>query len=105
MQKELSKAPADVLAVYKILTADAFAVADDTVVYFSDVLAVADTIASLEREERLYSKGRVADIFALKARDGWQENDSPNTQNNTLVINSNSADEALKLLGYTKQDN
>lgn len=41
-----------------------------------------------QTEERLYSKGRVGDIFALKAVHGWQEEPSPQTVNQTLVIAS-----------------
>lgn len=39
-----------------------------------------------QTEERLYMKGRVGDIFALKAVHGWQEEQSPQTVNQTLVI-------------------
>lgn len=41
-----------------------------------------------QTEERLYSKGRVGDIFALKAVHGWQEEPNPQTVNQTLVIAS-----------------
>ena len=39
-----------------------------------------------QTEERLYSKGRVGDIFSLKAVHGWQEDQAPQTVNQTLVI-------------------
>ena len=38
-------------------------------------------------EERLYEKGRVGDIFALKSKHGWNDSgDTPHTVNQTLVI-------------------
>lgn len=92
----------DVRALYEWMVSDSVEVDGKRFVYFSDVLEKANRLLSIEREERLYEKGRVADIFALKAQDGWQENDSPQTLNQTLVINGNGADEALKLLGYSK---
>lgn len=53
-----------------------------------------------QTEERLYSKGRVGDIFALKAVHGWQEEPSPQTVNQTLVIASpEQARDAIKALG------
>lgn len=51
-----------------------------------------------ETETRLYEKGRVGDIFSLKAKHGWQEEQKV-TNNNTLVIASETdARKALKLL-------
>lgn len=41
-----------------------------------------------QTEERLYLKGRVGDIFALKAQHGWKEDEAPHTVNQTLVIAS-----------------
>lgn len=62
-------------------------------------------IASAEREKRLYKRGSVADIFALKAVDGWQDDTNKGVTNQTLVItNGESAEAALKLLGYTKSE-
>ena len=52
-----------------------------------------------QTEERLYSKGRVGDIFALKAVHGWEEEQSPHTVNQTLVIaTEEQAREAIKML-------
>lgn len=39
-----------------------------------------------QTEARLYKSGKVGDIFALKAVHGWQEEQSPKTLNQTLVI-------------------
>lgn len=41
-----------------------------------------------ETERRLYEKGRVGDIFTLKAQHGWQEEEKQTVNNNTLVIAS-----------------
>lgn len=52
-----------------------------------------------QTEERLYSKGRVGDIFALKAVHDWKEEASPQTVNQTLVLASpEQAREAINLL-------
>ena len=52
-----------------------------------------------QTEERLYLKGRVGDIFALKAVHGWQEESAPQTVNNTLVLATpEQAREAINLL-------
>ena len=52
-----------------------------------------------QTEERLYSKGRVGDIFSLKAVHGWQEDNTPQTVNQTLVIASpEEAERAIKML-------
>lgn len=52
-----------------------------------------------QTEERLYSKGRVGEIFALKAVHGWREEPSPQTVNQTLVIASpEQARDAIKAL-------
>lgn len=75
------------------------------VIMLSDVVAHYNEIASAEREKRLYKRGSVADIFALKAVDGWQDDSGKATTNNTLVITGGeSAEAALKLLGYTKSE-
>lgn len=50
-------------------------------------------------EIRLYKQGRVADIFTMKSQHGWQDNDSPQTVNQTLVIASKEeARRAINLL-------
>lgn len=52
-----------------------------------------------QTEERLYSKGRVGDIFSLKAVHGWKEDTAPQTVNQTLVIASEEqARQAINLL-------
>lgn len=52
-----------------------------------------------QAEERLYTKGRVGDIFALKAKHKWQEEENPKTVNQTLVIASEEqARKAIDLL-------
>lgn len=74
-------------------------------VLLSEVVAHYNEIATAERETRLYKRGSVADIFALKAQDGWQDDSGKATTNNTLVITGGeSAEAALKLLGYTKSE-
>lgn len=72
-------------------------------VWLSTVLDNCEEIFSAERERRLYKRGSVADIFAMKAQDGWQDDGGKSTTNNTLVITGGeSAEAALKMLGYTK---
>lgn len=74
-------------------------------VLLSDVVAHYNEIATAEREKRLYKRGSVADIFALKAQDGWQDDSNKGVTNQTLVITGGeSAEAALKLLGYTKSE-
>lgn len=74
-------------------------------VLLSSVVQHYNEIASAEREKRLYKRGSVADIFALKAVDGWQDDSGKSTTNNTLVITGGeSAEAALELLGYTKSE-
>lgn len=53
---------------------------------YSEALQKAMLAIEEQTEERLYSKGRVGDIFSLKAVHGWQEEQSPQTVNQTLVI-------------------
>lgn len=74
-------------------------------ILFSDVVSHYNEIATAEREKRLYKRGSVADIFALKAQDGWQDDTNKGVTNQTLVITGGeSAEAALKLLGYTKSE-
>jgi hypothetical protein len=66
---------------------------------WSDVLQKALLVKEARDERRLLKKGRVADIFNLKALHGWQEENSPQTVNQTLVIASpEQAREAINLL-------
>lgn len=75
------------------------------IVMLSEVVEHYNEIASAEREQRLYKRGSVADIFALKAVDGWQDDTNKGVTNQTLVIaGGDSAEAALKLLGYTKSE-
>lgn len=75
------------------------------IIYLSNVVHNYWEIASAEREQRLYKRGSVADIFALKAVDGWQDDTNKGVTNQTLVITGGeSAEAALKLLGYTKSE-
>lgn len=64
----------------------------------SEIIRRALLMQEEETETRLYEKGRVGDIFSLKAKHGWQEEQKV-TNNNTLVIASETdARKALKLL-------
>ena len=66
---------------------------------YSLIIQKALLMIAEQTEERLYSNGRVGDIFALKAQHGWQEEQSPQTVNQTLVIaTEEQAREAIKLL-------
>lgn len=53
---------------------------------YAEALQKAMLAVEEQTEERLYSKGRVGDIFSLKAVHGWREEQSPQTVNQTLVI-------------------
>lgn len=53
---------------------------------YGEALQKAMLAVEEQTEERLYSKGRVGDIFSLKAVHGWQEDQAPQTVNQTLVI-------------------
>lgn len=65
----------------------------------SMVLQKAMLAIEAQTEERLYAKGRVGDIFSLKAIHGWKEDASPSTVNQTLVIASEEqARKAIDLL-------
>ena len=59
---------------------------DIALITYSQALQKARLAVQEQTEERLYMKGRVGDIFALKAVHGWQEEQSPQTVNQTLVI-------------------
>lgn len=67
---------------------------------YSSVIQKAILLKETADERRLLKKGRVADIFNMKALHGWQEETSPHTVNQTLVLASpEQAREAIKLLG------
>lgn len=72
----------------------------------SEILQRALLLQQEETETRLYEKGRVGDIFSLKAQHGWQEEEKQQITNNTLVIASESdSQRALqRLLGNTSTD-
>lgn len=66
---------------------------------FSEGLQKAMLAVEEQTEERLYSKGRVGDIFSLKAVHGWQEDSQPSQVTNNLVIASpEQAKKAIDLL-------
>lgn len=72
---------------------------DILLIAFSQIFQKALLLIAEQTEERLYQKGRVGDIFALKAQHGWQEEQSPQTVNQTLVIaTEEQAREAIKML-------
>jgi len=54
----------------------------------SEVIERAMLLQAEETETRLYEKGRVGDIFTMKAQHGWQEEEKHQVTNNTLVIAS-----------------
>lgn len=66
----------------------------------SEIIEKAILLKEEETETRLYEKGRVGDIFALKAKHGWvEEEKAPHTLNQTLVIASETdARKALEML-------
>lgn len=66
---------------------------------FSELIEKTDLILEQAAEERLYSKSRVGDIFTLKSLHGWQDDNTPHTVNQTLVLASpEQAREAIRLL-------
>ena len=73
---------------------------DVLLIPFSEIIEKALLMHENETETRLYEKGRVGDIFSLKAQHNWQEEDKkPHTVNQTLVIaDSEQARKAIELL-------
>lgn len=66
---------------------------------FSEVIEKILLMHEDETETRLYEKGRVGDIFALRSQHHWQEEQSPQTVNQTLVIASEEqARKAIEML-------
>ena len=67
---------------------------------WSEMLQKAMLTIEEEAELRLYEKSRVGDIFSLKSLHGWRDDggNSPQTVNNTLVISTEDAREAIRLL-------
>ena len=65
---------------------------------YSEALQKAMLAIEEQTEERLYSKGRVGDIFSLKAVHGWQEERTPQTVNQTLIIGESDARKAIEAL-------
>lgn len=66
---------------------------------YSEILQKALLMKEAEDERRLLKKGRVADIFNMKALHNWQEETSPHTVNQTLVLASpEQARDAIKML-------
>ena len=72
---------------------------DILLIPYSSVMQKAILMKEAADERRLLKKGRVADIFNMKALHNWQEETSPHTVNQTLVIASpEQAQDAIKLL-------
>lgn len=67
---------------------------------YSSLIQKAHLMIAEQTEERLYLKGRVGDIFALKAQHGWQEDEQQaRTVNQTLIIaDENQARKAIEML-------
>lgn len=67
---------------------------------YSSLIQKAHLLIAEQTEERLYLKGRVGDIFALKAQHGWQEDEQQaRTVNQTLIIaDENQARKAIEML-------
>ena len=66
---------------------------------WSEMLQKAMLSIEEQTEERLYEKGRVGDIFALKSVHNWKEDATPQTVNQTLVIaTEEQARKAIELL-------
>lgn len=66
---------------------------------FGDLVEKGELLLEAETEKRLYKSGKVGDIFALKSLHGWQEETSPQTVNQTLVIaTEEQARKAIELL-------
>lgn len=73
--------------------------AEILLISYSEALQKAMLAVEEQTEERLYSKGRVGDIFSLKAVHGWQEDSQPQSVTNNLVIASpEQAKRAIDLL-------
>lgn len=71
---------------------------DVMLIRWSEILQKAMLSIEEQTEERLYSKGRVGDIFSLKAVHGWQEDQTPHTVNQTLIIGESDARKAIEAL-------
>lgn len=67
---------------------------------YSEVIEKIYLMLQEQIETRLYEKGRVGDIFALKSKYGWSDSgEKPQTVNQTLVIaTEEQAREAIRLL-------
>ena len=73
---------------------------DVLLITWSEMLQKAMLAIEEQTEERLYEKGRVGDIFSLKAIHGWQEDNGPQTVHNhqTLIIGESDARKAIEAL-------
>lgn len=71
---------------------------DVMLITWAELLQKAMLSIEEQTEERLYSKGRVGDIFSLKAVHGWQEEQTPHTVNQTLIIGESDARKAIEAL-------
>ena len=65
-------------------------------IHFSRIVEKARTIVKEQAEQRLYIKGRVADIFTMKAQHGWQEENV--TTHRLEIATSEEARQALEEL-------
>lgn len=66
---------------------------------FAELIEKGELLLEAQTEARLYKSGKVGDIFALKSLHGWQEEQSPQTVNQTLVIaTEEQARKAIELL-------
>ena len=75
---------------------------DDKDLLPSEVVGRARQLVSMEREERLMSKGRVGDLYTMKAREGKEWREDEHKQDKVVIVGNNNALEALKQLGYKK---
>lgn len=72
---------------------------DIMLIAWSDMLQKAMLSIEEQTEERLYEKGRVGDIFALKSVHNWREEANPQTIHNNLIIaTEEEAKRAIQLL-------
>lgn len=71
-------------------------------IIFSDIMKKAKQTVANQREYRVYDRGLSADIFAVKARDGWQDETVVTTKRELATSSEaqNLLDEYMKTRGY-----
>lgn len=69
---------------------------DITAIYFSSIYQKARLLVQDQAEKRLYINGRVADIFTLKSKYGWQEEQT--TRHVVQIASPEDAKQALEAL-------